>query len=469
MEEKNIFLNETTTEPTLPDIEWVMEELAAKHFAAVRQALTELPAADIAELFSDIPEEKEPILFRILPKELAAEVFVDMDTDAQARLLASFSDRELGEILAELYMDDTVDIIEEMPANVVSRMLRSVSPARRRQINELLKYPESSAGSLMTTEFVRLMASMTVEEAFAVLRRVALDKETVYTCYVTDEKRHLLGVVTVKTLLLHEGDTLLSDIMEDNVIAVHTLADREEVAQMFGKYDFLALPVVDAERRLVGIITVDDALDVLQEEAEEDFAMMAAVTPTEDPYLRSGVFSIFLSRIPWLLLLMFTATFTGMIISHFESALAACVALTAFIPMIMGTGGNSGSQSSTTIIRGLSLGEITFRDTARVLLKELRVSLLCGVCLAGATFLKVMLFDAYLMGNAAVTPLVALVVSLTLLVTVVAAKLVGCLLPILAKLAHLDPAVMASPFITTLVDTVSLLVYFAIASSMLPL
>ena len=469
MEENNIFLNETTTEPALPDTDWVLEELAAKHFAALRRVLTELPAADIGELFWEIPEEKEPILFRILPKELAAEVFVEMDTDAQARLLSSFSDRELGEILAELYMDDTVDIIEEMPANVVSRMLRSVSPERRRQINELLKYPESSAGSLMTTEFVRLMASMTVEEAFAVLRRVALDRETVYTCYVTDEKRHLLGVVTVKTLLLHEGGTLLSDIMEESVIAVHTLTDREEVAQLFGKYDFLALPVVDAERRLVGIITVDDALDVLQEEAEEDFAMMAAVTPTEEPYLRSGVFSIFLSRIPWLLLLMLTATFTGMIISRFEAALAACVALTAFIPMIMGTGGNSGSQSSTTIIRGLSLGEITFRDTLAVLFKELRVSLLCGACLAVATYLKVMLFDAYLLGNPTVTPMVALVVSLTLLVTVVAAKLVGCLLPIFAKRIRLDPAVMASPFITTLVDTVSLLVYFAIASSMLSL
>ena len=469
MEEKSIFLNEKNGEPALPDVAWVLDELAAKHLSALRGVLTDLPAADIAELFLEIPEEKEPLLFRILPKELAAEVFVDMDTDAQARLLSSFSDLELGEILSELYMDDTVDIIEEMPANVVSRMLQSVSPERRRQINELLKYPESSAGSLMTTEFVRLTAKMTVDEAFSVLRRVALDRETVYTCYVTDDKRHLLGVVTVKTLLLHKGDTLLSDIMEENVIAVHTLTDREEVTQIFSKYAFLALPVVDAERRLVGIITVDDAIDVLKEEVEEDFAMMAAVTPTEEPYLRASVFSIFRSRIPWLLLLMLTATFTGMIISGFEAALASYVVLTAFIPMIMGTGGNSGSQSSTTVIRGLSLGEISFRDTVRVLFKEMRVSLLCGVCLAAATFLKVLLLDAYLMGNGDVTPLVALVVALTLLVTVVCAKLVGCLLPILAKKVHLDPAVMASPFITTLVDTVSLLVYFTVASSMLPL
>ncbi len=463
MEEITTILNEDDRLTT----EEVTEMLAEKQFARLRERMLDFPAADIAELFSEIPEEKEPLLFRILPKEFAAEVFVDMDTDAQTRLLQSFSDRELGEVLSEMYMDDTVDIIEEMPAGVVARILRLASPEARRQINELLKYPEASAGSVMTTEFVQLRKDMTVEEAFVALRRVALDKETVYTCYVTDDRRRLEGVVTVKTLLLSELDTPISEIMADNVIAAETLTDKEEVALMFSKYDFLALPVVDAEGRLVGIITVDDALDVIQEEAEEDFAVMAAVTPTEEPYLRTGVFRIFASRIPWLLILMLSATFTGMIISGFESALSACVALTAFIPMLMGTGGNSGSQSSTTVIRGLSLGEIEFRDTVRVLFKELRVSILCGICLSAATFAKVMLVDRLLLGNPTITPLVALVVSLTLLVTVIAAKLIGCLLPILAKKIKLDPAVMASPFITTLVDAVSLLVFFAIARAFL--
>lgn len=463
MEEKIVFLNEEGR----PDAEAVMQMMEEKQFSDLRALLSEFPAADIAELFLDIPDEKDPLLFRILPKEIAADVFVEMDTDAQERLLYSFSDRELGEVLSELYMDDTVDIIEEMPANVVARILRLATPEARKQINELLKYPEDSAGSVMTTEFVRLRKDMTVEEAFLAIRRVAIDKETVYTCYVTDDARHLEGVITVKTLLLSEPDAHLSEIMEDNVVAAETHTDREEIALMFTKYGFLALPVVDAENRLVGIITMDDALDVMHEEAEEDFAVMAAVTPTEEPYLRTGVFRIFMTRIPWLLILMLSATFTGMIISGFESALAACVALTAFIPMLMGTGGNSGSQSSTTVIRGISLGEIEFKDTLRVLFKELRVSVLCGICLAVATFAKVMLVDAYLMGNPEVTPLVALVVSLTLLVTVVAAKLIGCILPIIAKKVHLDPAVMASPFITTLVDAVSLLVYFAVARTFL--
>ncbi|MBE6655475.1 MAG: magnesium transporter [Ruminococcaceae bacterium] len=463
MEEKIVFLNEDGR----PNAEAVVQMMEEKQFSQLRELLSDFPAADIAELFLDIPDDKDPLLFRILPKEMAADVFVEMDTDAQERLLYSFSDRELGEVFSELYMDDTVDIIEEMPANVVARILRLSPPEARKQINELLKYPEDSAGSVMTTEFVRLRKDMTVEEAFLAIRRVAIDRETVYTCYVTDEGRRLEGVITVKTLLLSEPDASLSEIMEENVVSIETHADREEVALMFNKYGFLALPVVDAENRLVGIITVDDALDVMHEEAEEDFAVMAAVTPTEEPYLRTGVFRIFVSRIPWLLILMLSATFTGMIISGFESALAACVALTAFIPMLMGTGGNSGSQSSTTVIRGISLGEIEFKDTLRVLFKELRVAVLCGICLAAATFAKVMLVDAYLMGNPQVTPTVALVVSLTLLVTVVAAKLIGCILPILAKQVHLDPAVMASPFITTLVDAVSLLVYFAVARTFL--
>ena len=458
---------EFTGEELRPTADTVLAMMEQKQFAALRDWLCEFPAADIAELFLDVPEEKEPLLFRILPKEFAAEVFVDMDTDAQERLLFAFSDRELGEVLSELYLDDTVDIIEEMPANVVARILKNSSPENRRQINELLKYPSDSAGSVMTTEFVALKKTMTVEEAFVAIRRGAIDKETVYTCYVTDAGRHLEGVVTVKTLLLADPEALLSEVMEDNVVSVDTLADKEAVALCFNKYGFLALPVTDAESRLVGIITVDDAIEVLQEEAEEDFAVMAAVTPSEDPYLRTGVFSVFLSRVPWLIILMLSATFTSIIISGFESALAACMALTAFIPMLMGTGGNSGSQASATIIRGLSLGEIGFRDTLRVLFKELRVSVLCGVCLAVAAFLKVILVDRMLMGNPEVTVMVALVVALTLLVTVICAKLIGAALPILADRIGLDPAVMASPFITTIVDVVSLLVYFGVASAFL--
>lgn len=463
MEEKNEFTNDLIP----PSAEEVLSMIEEKRFSYLRALLIDYPAADLADLFSEIPEEKEPLIFRILPKELAASVFVEMDSDAQERLISCFSDRELGEVLDEMYLDDTVDVIEEMPASVVARILKNTSPEARRQINELLKYPADSAGGMMTTEFVSLRKGMTVSDAFAAIRRVALDKETVYTCYVTDDRRKLEGVVTVKTLLLSATDAVIGDIMEENVIKADTLTNKEDVAHIFDKYDFLALPVTDAENRLVGIITVDDAMDVMHEEAEADFAVMAAVTPNEEPYLKTGVFAIWRSRVPWLLLLMLSATFTGMIISAFEGALAACVILTSFIPMLMGTGGNSGSQSSTTVIRGLSLGEIGFRDTLRVLFKEMRVSLLCGVCLAAATFVKVLLIDRLMLSNPAVTVTVALVVSLTLLVTVVFAKLIGGLLPILAKRIGLDPAVMASPFITTLVDTVSLVVYFAVAHAVL--
>jgi magnesium transporter len=356
-----------------------------------------------------------------------------------------------------------------MPANVVARILRNSTPAARRTINELLKYPDDTAGSLMTTEFVALKKDMTVAEAFAAIRAVALDKETVYTCYITDAARTLEGVITVKTMLIASPDDKLSDLMETAVIAARTLTDREEVAQLFSKYGLLALPVTDSENRLVGIVTVDDAMDVMQEETEEDFAVLSAVTPTETPYLKTGVFSIFKTRIPWLLLLLLSATFTGMIISSFEEALSACVALTAFIPMLMGTGGNAGSQASVTVVRGLSLGEVEWKDSLRVLLKELRVSLLCGVALAVTSFVKVLLVDRLLMGNEAVTVTVSLVVSLTLLVTVTCAKLVGAFLPILAKKIRLDPAVVAGPFITTAIDALALLVYFGVASSLLHL
>ena len=467
MEENITFLAEKENENEI--LKKIYSLLEEKKLSLVREMLDPFPAADIGALFGEIDERIEPLLFRILPKEKAADVFVEMDSEVQERLILCFSDRELKEMLNELYLDDTVDIIEEMPASVVARILKNASPTSRKQINELLRYPKNSAGSLMTTEFVRLKKNMTVKDAFDVIRAEAIDKETVYTCYVTDDNRHLLGVVSAKTLLLSSYETHLSDIMEENVVYAYTLTDREEVAQMFNKYDFLALPVVDTEKRLVGIITVDDAMDVMQEEAEEDFTKMAAITPSETPYLKTSAFSIFLSRIPWLLILMISATFTGMIISGFEAALSACVALTAFIPVIMGTGGNSGSQSSVTVIRGLSVGEIGFHDAWRVIFKELRVSVLCAIALGAVSFGKILLVDRLLLSNSAVTVTVALVVSLTLAFTVICAKLIGAVLPILAKKIKLDPAVMASPFITTIVDAVSLLVYFGVASSLLSL
>lgn len=443
--------------------------LEKKRFAEARRVLELLLPADIGILWGELEEKHSLLLFRILPKEKAAEVFVEMDTDTQERLIASFSDRELKEILEELYLDDTVDIIEEMPASVVNRILHSASAEARAQINTLLRYPKESAGSLMTTELVRLDKRMTVAEAFETIRRDAIDKETVYNCYVTSEKRMLEGIVSVKTLLISPMDAIIGDVMEKNVIYAETLTDKSEVVRMFDHYDFLALPVVDKEKRLVGIITVDDAIDVMQEEAEEDFTKMAAITPSETPYLRTSPFAVFKTRFPWLLLLMLSATFTGLIISGFEAALSSCVVLTAFIPMLMGTGGNSGSQSSVTVIRGLSLGEISFRDTWRVLIKELCVSALCAVALGIVAFGKILLVDRLMLGNPAVTAEVALTVSLTLAATVICAKLIGAALPILAKRIRLDPAVMASPFITTIVDALSLFVYFVFAQMLLPI
>ena len=446
------------------DLSLLYDELATlleeKKYARIREILNRLPAADISELLGRLPEEKLTLAFRLLRKETAAEVFVEMEAEEKEHLISCFSDRELKEILDELYLDDTVD---------TTNHYADIAAIARRTINELLKYPANTAGSIMTTEFVSLKKDMTVKEAFSAIRAVALDKETVYTCYITDAARHLEGVVTVKKLLISDPTALVSELMETSVISAHTLSDREEVAQMFDRYNVLALPVTDSENRLVGIVTVDDAIDVLQEEAEADFAVLSAVTPTETPYLKTGVFSIFKTRIPWLLLLLLSATFTGMIISSFEEALSACVALTAFIPMLMGTGGNAGSQASVTVVRGLSLGEIDWRDSFRVILKELRVALFCGVSLALTSFVKVLLIDRLLMGNEAVTVQVSLVVSLTLMVTVLCAKLVGAFLPILAKKIKLDPAVVAGPFITTAIDALALLVYFGVASSLLHL
>ena len=441
--------------------------LADKKYATIRDILITMNPSDIASVFDELEEERLPLLFRLLPKELAAETFVEMDPDAQELLIRGFSDSELREVLDELYVDDAVDIVEEMPANVVRRILSQADPQMRKEINEILRYPENSAGSIMTTEYVSLRPGMTVEESILRIRRTGVDKETIYTCYVTRD-RTLVGLVTVKDLLLAQDDNMLiEDMMETNVISVNTLTDQEEVAQMFSKYNFLALPVVDTENRMVGIVTFDDAMDVMEDEFTEDMEIMAAMTPSDKTYLRSTVFDLFRHRIPWLMLLMVSATFTGMIITGFEDALAAQVVLTAFIPMLMDTGGNSGSQSSVTIIRALSLDEIEFSDLFRILWKEIRTAVLCGVVLSAACFAKIMLIDRLLMGNTDVTWLVALVVCITMALTVLVAKMVGCSLPLLAKKLKLDPAVMASPFITTIVDALSLLLYFGVASALL--
>ena len=446
----------------------LLKMLEEKKYAALRDILLVMNPADIAALFDDIEPERIPLLFRLLPKEQAAETFVEMESDAQELLIRSFSDNELKEIVDELYVDDAADLVEEMPANVVKRILKQADPEMRRSINQILRYPEYSAGSIMTTEYVTLRPNMTVEEAILRIRRQGVDKETIYTCYVTDKNRTLLGLVTVKDLLLAVDDEMLiEDLMLTNLIFVNTQTDQEDVARMLAKYSFLALPVVDGEGRMVGIVTFDDAMDVIEEETTEDMEIMGGMLPSEKTYLKSSAFELFKNRIPWLMLLMVSATFTGLIITAFEGALAAQVALTAFIPMLMGTGGNSGSQSSVTVIRALSLDELDFSDVGRVLWKELRTALLCGIALAVVCFAKIWFIDHLLFNNPDITLMVDLVVCLALAVTVVVAKIVGCLLPIGAKAIHLDPAVMASPFISTIVDALSLLVYFLFAKSLL--
>ena len=447
--------------------EKIEDLIVRKRYAELRDLLLPLEAADIALLLEDLGEEAMPLIFRLLPKELAAEVFVELDSDEQELLIRGFSNTELKEVLDELYLDDTVDIVEEMPANVVKRILKHSDPEMRKSINEILKYPEDSAGSIMTTEFLDLKRDMTVEDAFKRIRRNGADMETINICYVIDVGRHLLGLVSIRTLLLSEADAVIQDIMETNVVSVSTLDDQEDVARSLSKYDFLALPVVDTENRLVGIVTVDDAMDVLQEEVTEDIEKMAAIVPTDKPYLKTGVFETFRARIPWLLLLMISATFTGQIIASFENALAAFTVLTAYIPMLMDTGGNSGSQASVTVIRGISLNEIEFSDLFHVIWKEMRVGVVTGTALAGANFVKLMLIDRLLFHNPAVTIWVAAVICLTLICTVFCAKLVGSTLPLLAKKVGFDPAVMASPFITTIVDAISLLIYFHFASAIL--
>ena len=449
------------------DLDLLLELTSQKQFRRLKELLAEMNEVDIAEFLDELEPEQQAVVFRLVPRQLAAEVFTYLEnSEDQEKLINALSDKELRAVLDELYLDDAVDIIEEMPANVVSRMLRNTNAATRTQINQLLNYPEDSAGSIMTTEFVYLHPNATVEESFARIRQVALDKETVYTCYVT-QNRVLLGVVTVRQLLMSSYETRIRDIMETNVLYVNTHEDKEDVAQLFNKYDLYAVPVVDGEDRLVGIITFDDVMDVMEEETTEDFEKMAAILPSDKPYLRTGVLETWKARIPWLMLLMLSATFTGIIITKFESALAACVVLTSFIPMLSGTGGNSGSQSSVAVIRALSLGEVEFRDMVSVVWKEIRVAVLCGVCLACANFAKMMLVDRWLMNNPEVTVSVALVVCITLVCTVLCAKVVGCTLPMLAEKVGIDSAVMASPLITTVVDALSLLIYFGIATYLL--
>ena len=448
-------------------VEKIEDLIVRKRYAELRDLLLPMEAADIALIMEDLGPERMPLVFRLLPKELAAEVFVELDSDEQELLIQGFSNTELKEVLDELYLDDTVDIVEEMPANVVKRILRHSDPETRKSINEILKYPEDSAGSIMTTEFVDLKEHLTVEDALKHIRRTGPDKETINVSYVIDSNRHLIGLVTIRTLLLAEDDARIGDIMETNIVSVQTMDDQETVAQALSKYDFLALPVVDRENRLVGIVTVDDAIDVLQEETTEDIEKMAAILPSDKPYLKTGVFETWKARTPWLMILMLSATFTGIILTHFEDALASCAILTSFVPMLSGTGGNSGTQASTAIIRALSLNEVRFSDLLQVIWKEFRVSIICGICLAAANFVKMMLIDRWLLHNPTVTPMVALVVCCTLVGTVLCAKLVGCSLPILAEKIGFDPAVMASPFISTIVDSLSLLIYFRFATLIL--
>ena len=441
--------------------------LEEKKYQTLKDVMVTMNGADIAAVFEDLDQDRTPLLFRLLPKELAAETFTELSPELQEHLIRGFSDRELREVVSELYVDDAADLVEEMPASVVKRILAQADPEMRKEINEILRYPENSAGSIMTTEYVSLRPQMSVAEAIQRIRRTGVDKETIYTCYVTKDRR-LLGTVSVKDLLLAADDnTPVSEIMDENVISVTTLTDQEEVAQMLSKYNFLALPVVDTDQRMVGIVTFDDAMDVLVEETTEDIQKMAGMLPSEKTYLRSNAWDLFKHRIPWLMLLMVSATFTGMIISNFENALAAQVALTAFIPMLMDTGGNSGSQASVTVIRALSLGELELNDLPAVVWKEIKTAVLCGVALASLCFLKIMLFDRLLLGNSGISIMTAFVVCATMAVTVLIAKMVGCTLPMLAKSLGFDPAVMASPFITTIVDALSLLVYFGIASALL--
>ena len=436
--------------------------LDEKKYHSLRDILSTMNPADIAAIFDDLDQARLPLLFRLLPKELAAETFVEMEPEAQELLIQGFSDSELKEVIDELYVDDAVDIVEEMPANVVQRILTQAEPDMRKQINEILRYPEDSAGSIMTTEYVSLRPNMTVEEAILRIRRTGIDKETVYTCFCIDDKRHLIGTVALHTLLTAKDNELIRDIMDTDsqLIYVNTLDDQENVADIARKYDLLSVPVVDNESRLVGIITIDDIVDVIEDENTEDFEKMAMLHPSDDNYLKTGVFKLAKNRILWLLVLMVSATFTGKIIENYENMLAAVAGLTACIPMLMDTGGNAGNQVSTLIIRGLALGEIRPKDYLKIVFKEIRVALICGLTLAAVNIGRMFLFSS---GGISVY----LVVSAAMVCAVIVAKIIGCTLPIIAKLVKLDPALMAGPMITTIVDMVTLIIYFALAKAFL--
>lgn len=446
----------------IKDLDVIKELLETKQYTRLRQRMADMNIADIAAVMEELKEEELLKVFRILPKNMAADVFSYLEVESQQYIITSLSDREAANIINNLMADDATDLLEEMPANIVKKLLANASAETRRDINHLLRYPEDSAGSIMTVEYVDLKEDMTVEDAIQRIRQIGVDSETINICYVLDSKRTLVGTVALRYLLISPADAVIGDIMHENVIYLNTLMDQEEVARQFQKYDFTSMPVADNEGRLVGIITVDDVVDILQEEATEDIEKMAAIVPSDKPYMKTGVWETWKKRIPWLLLLMISATFTGSIITSFEEALSVFPILTAFIPMLMDTGGNAGGQASVTIIRGLSLNEISYSDVPVIIWKEFRVALICGVTLSAAYFIKLMAFDKVGMS-------VALVVCLTLVAAIAIAKMIGCTLPVLAKRMGFDPAVMASPFITTIVDALSLLIYFAIATRVLHL
>lgn len=441
----------------------LMELLDSRHMKELQTRLEDMNEFDVAEFLSEIGDNRMPMVFRLLSKETAADVFANFDAPEQEQIINSITDSELSAIIEELYVDDAVDMMEELPANVVKRVMRTATPETRRLINQYLNYPENSAGSIMTAEFIDLKKYMNVREAIARIRRIGEDKETIYICFVTSADRKLEGVVSVKDLLLNDDETVIEDIMDTNVIFCMTHDDQEEVSEKISDYDLMAIPVVDKEGRLVGIVTVDDIIDVLEQETTEDFEIMAAMTPSDKPYSRTGVIDMWKNRVPWLLFLMLSATFTTMILNSFEDALAVQAVLIGFIPIIMSTGGNSGAQSSTAIIRSLSLGDTEPKDTLKVIWKEWRVALLCGLTLAVVNFTKMLLVDNLLLGNSDVNYMIALVVSLAMVFAVMFAKVVGSSLPMLAEKIGLDPAVVATPLITTITDAVSLLIYFEIA------
>ena len=441
--------------------------LDSRNMRALKQRMEEMNEFDVAEFLSEIPDNRMPMVFRLLSKETASDVFANFDVPDQERIINSMTDSELAGIIEELYLDDAVDMMEELPANVVKRVMRAATPQTRALINQYLNSPEDSAGSIMTAEFVDLKKYMSVKESFARIRRIGEDKETIYICFVISSHRKLEGIVTVKDLLLADDDTIIEDLMDRNVIFATTTEDQESVSEKFSDYDLMALPVVDTEGRLVGIVTVDDIIDVMEQETTEDFELMAAMTPSDKPYARSGILEIWKNRIPWLMFLMLSATFTSMILTHFESMLAVQAALIAFIPTLMGTGGNSGAQASTAVIRSLSLGDTEPRDALRVAWKELRIALLCGLSLACVNFVKMLILDGMIMKNDGITIPVALTVSLAILFIVIFAKVVGSMLPIAAEKIGVDPAVMANPLISTVTDTVSLLIYIYIAKLIL--